>query len=304
VEEVRHEEIRRQHIESERRRCDTSPLCLAWCITTATAPQLQRTQIEWASTIQASKMTSPAMKPATRRHRTGLESPGAFITAASWQERESRQDFTAAVLLQPSTRIALPGLSDSRDRASIGHAAAGDRAHRRYRSVGAGASGIGQDQCPDGISCADVAFYGPSLQKRIHSSNYSDSRGAASPMRGTPQRTSDGSDEAATQSNSGEVAGQRQLQRQADTISHPTGRSSATQRPRLTGDSQKLSREEMICQRRVSLRKSAIQRHSDYVATSGDKDVTQLLGQYHKSTQRHHATLRRHVRRWCDSGPG
>jgi hypothetical protein len=97
AEEVRREEICRQRVESEQRGCDTSPLCLAWCITTATAPQLQRTQIERASAIQASKTTSPATRSATLRPCTGLECPGVFVTAASQQERGSRQDFAAAV---------------------------------------------------------------------------------------------------------------------------------------------------------------------------------------------------------------
>jgi hypothetical protein len=229
------------------------------------ASRLQHEQTKQASAVQASKTTSPA----TRRHCARLERPVVFVAAASQQERELRQDFATAAFLRHCTWIASLDLSDVRDRTAIGHAAARDPAHRGYGSASAEGSGIGQDQRSEGTARIGIAFYAPSLQKRTSSSNYSDSRGAAGPMRGASQRTSDRSDGAATWSDPGKVAGQQRSQRQADTISHPTGRSSATQRPRLTGDSQKLSREEMIRQRHVSLR-TAIQRHSDNVVTRSD----------------------------------
>jgi hypothetical protein len=211
---------------------------------------------------------------------------------------------SAVAFLRPSTRMASLGLSDVRDRTAIGHAAARDPAHRRYGSVGARTSGIRQNQRLKSTACVSIAFYDPSSQKRNHSGDKSDSRGAASSMQGGFQCTSDRSDEAATWSDSGEAAGQRQLQRQVDTISHLTGRSRATQWPRLTGDSQKLSREEMIRQRRIYMRYEAPMHPLDNIGATGRQVATKMREQYHKSTQRHCATLRRHVRRWCDSGPG
>jgi hypothetical protein len=175
------------------------------------ASRLQHEQTKQASAVQASKTTSPATRSATLRPCTGLERPGVFITAALRQERGSRQDFAAAVPSRLCTWIALPGLSDMRDRTAIGHTAARDPVHCGYRSVGAEASGIGQEQRLKKCR-ASVAFYAPSLQKRTSSSDSSDSREAGCPVRGASQRTSDRSDGAATWSDSGEAAGQWRLQ--------------------------------------------------------------------------------------------